>query len=128
MPSLWTSGFSAANANGKAARNDGVKDGSLKTSAGAVASFIGAYLRRYGVAYLMMLLSFQLLAKSLQAKNVLRSRWLAVRLLLPIATLKPMEFIASLTGRKIGWLNENGAAKVASIVAVLLAAAINVLR
>mmetsp|Transcript_32705 Transcript_32705/g.79176 ORF Transcript_32705/g.79176 Transcript_32705/m.79176 type:complete len:199 (+) Transcript_32705:142-738(+) len=66
LPSLWTGGFSA---NDKSSlQNSGSDKKSADTRRG-IANSLAAYLRRYGLAYFMMLLSMQLLTRSLSAKK-----------------------------------------------------------
>ncbi|KAL9185968.1 hypothetical protein ACHAXT_005206 [Thalassiosira profunda] len=123
LPSLWTSGFSAENK----ARRPGEK--SVDTA--GFASLAILYLRRYGLAYLMLLLSTQMMVRSLLAgEKALSVKWLAFRTILPLLALKPTRIIAATLGqkRRLGWLSRGGTAKLAGLVAVLTSGIAYVLR
>lgn len=107
-PSLWTGGFSA-NKKG------------VQGSDESMANLFVNYLRRYGLAYMMLLLSTQLLARSLTAKTIVSPKWMAARIVLSFAALKPLSLLAAFAGRgKIGWMNKNGTTKLASAIAAVL--------
>eukprot|EP00591_Stephanopyxis_turris_P010543 CAMPEP_0195530304 /NCGR_PEP_ID=MMETSP0794_2-20130614/33150_1 /TAXON_ID=515487 /ORGANISM="Stephanopyxis turris, Strain CCMP 815" /LENGTH=146 /DNA_ID=CAMNT_0040661785 /DNA_START=310 /DNA_END=750 /DNA_ORIENTATION=+ len=121
LPNLWTGGFDS---------NDRLLDDQAKTATG-IANLFTQYCRRYAIAYLNLLVSTQLLAKSLFAKKelVLSSKWVAARVVLPLAALKPIRMIAALSERrKIGWLKENRAIKLSGVTAALLTALAFILR
>jgi len=122
LPSLWMGGF---NANGQKLSNT-----SSDATAKGIGNFPGIYyLRRYGLAYLMLLISSQLFITSLSVNKVMSSKWIAVRMLLPFVALKPMSMFASFAERRrIGWLNKNGTTKLASVMAVLMTILAFVLR
>jgi len=124
LPSLWTGGFVA-----NKVQKSGSDENSLKTKMGIVANLFVSYLRRYGLAYLMLLLSTQLLARSLSVKEVVSYKWVAARIVMSFAALKPVNMLAAFAGRrKIGWLNKNGTTKLASAIAGVLTILSIVLR
>ena len=102
LPSLWTGGYTP-NASDKPQKN-------YETNVGIENKF-AVYLRRYVVAYLLLLLSAQLLTKSLSAKQVL---------LVPFTLLKPLRALATIFSEllRVGWLKKNGTSKLAVAVAV----------
>ena len=111
LPSLWTGGYTP-NASDKPQKN-------YETNVGIENKF-AVYLRRYVVAYLLLLLSAQLLTKSLSAKQVFSSKWLAARVLVPFTLLKPLRALATIFSEllRVGWLKKNGTSKLAVAVAV----------
>ena len=125
---MWTGGF--ASNNGK--NNIGGNSASDNNGSGGrtIANLLVLYLRRYALAYLMMLLSTQMLVKSLLPKKVWSAKWVAaVRILLPIVTLKPLNMVASFAERReIRWLRTNGTTKVATVLAVFISAVSFALR
>ena len=127
-PTLWTGGFASTNGKnnigGSASNNNGNGDR-------RIANLLVLYLRRYALAYLAMLLSTQMLVKSLLpiGKKVLPAKWVAVRILLPIVTLKPLNMLASFAERReIRWLQTNGTTKLATVLAVFVSAVSFALR
>ena len=108
LPSLWTGGF-AANSVQNAGRRGG-KD-TNRNKRDIIARVFATYLKRYGIAYLMLLLSTQLLTKSLSVKKVMATKkWvLAARAIVPFVALKPMNMLAATMAerKQIGWLNRN---------------------
>ena len=119
-PTLWTGGFNSNSANN-------MTNGSEKNS---IANLIRIYMRRYALAYMMILLSTQALAKSvLPVTKVWSAKYVAARILLPIVTLKPINMLASLAERRsIPWLKTNGTNKLVAIVAMLITAVSFALR
>ena len=77
------------------------------------------YLRRYGIAYLFILLSTQLLLSSriISAKQIvlpLSSASSSIRLLVPLVILKPLNLLCTMLVTKLGrirWLNKDGGTK-----------------
>ena len=125
-PTLWTGGFASNNGRnigGASGNNNGNGDRTI-------ANLLVLYLRRYALAYLMMLLSTQMLVKSLLPKKVWSAKWVAaVRILLPIVTLKPLNMVASFAERReIRWLRTNGTTKFATVLAVFISAVSFALR
>ena len=119
-PTLWTGGFASNNGRnigGASGNNNGNGDRTI-------ANLLVLYLRRYALAYLMMVLSTQMLVKSVLpiSKKVWSAKWVAaVRILLPIVTLKPLIIVASLAERReIRWLRTNGTTKLATVLAVFI--------
>ena len=122
LPSLWTGGFNASQQNAGS-----VKDGGEATT--GVVGLLVKYLRQYALAYLMLLASTELLARSLSAKKALSSKWVIVRVFLPLVALTPMRVFAAFAGqRRLAWLNKNGTTKLASFVAMLMTLLACVLR
>ena len=113
LPSLWTGGYTP-NAIDKPFQEN------YETNVGIENKF-AVYLRRYVVAYLLLLLSTQLLTKSLSAKQVFSSKWLAARVIVPFAFLKPLSALATVFAEllRVGWLKKDGTSKLAVAVAVL---------
>ena len=123
-PTLWTGGF-ASNYNGKNNIGSGSSASDNNGFGGrTIANLLVLYLRRYALAYLMMVLSTQMLVKSVLpiSKKVWSAKWVAaVRILLPIVTLKPLNIVASLAERReIRWLRTNGTTKLATVLAVFI--------
>mmetsp|Transcript_18756 Transcript_18756/g.30313 ORF Transcript_18756/g.30313 Transcript_18756/m.30313 type:complete len:138 (+) Transcript_18756:1-414(+) len=118
LPSLWTGGFT------NTVNNENVSFGD-ETSKG-IGNRAVYFLRHYGLAYSMLLVSSQLLAmaSSQSAKQFLSSKWIGLRMLISFVALKPLNVVASLAGRRrIGWLNQlnkNGTTKLAGVMAVLM--------
>ena len=120
-PTLWTGGFNANSAN-----NDNMSNGGEKNS---IANLIRIYMRRYALAYMMILLSTQALVRSLLPTKVWSTKYVVGRILLPIVTLKPISMFAALAERRsIPWLKTNGTNKLAAIVAMLITAVSFALR
>lgn len=116
LPTLWTGGFSSSRQ--KITSSD-KQNG--ETGRGIGNSPVIRYMRHYGLAYLVLLLSSQLLGRPLSARQAFSSRWIAVRVLLPLVALKPMNMFASLAEqRKMRWANNNGTTKLASAVAAFM--------
>ena len=112
-PTLWTGGFNSNSANNNNMTNGGEKN--------SVANLIRIYLRRYALAYMMILLSTQALAKSVLPAKVWSAKYVVARILLPIVTLKPLHMISALLERRsIPWLKTNGTNKLAAIIAMLI--------
>ena len=123
-PTLWTGGF-ASNYNGKNNIGSGSSASDNNGFGGrTIANLLVLYLRRYALAYLMMVLSTQMLVKSVLpiSKKVWSAKLVAsVRILLPIVTLKPLTMVASLAERReIRWLQTNGTTKLATVLAVFI--------
>ena len=123
-PTLWTGGF-ASNYNGKNNIGGGSSASDNNGFGGrTIANLLVLYLRRYALAYLMMLLSTQMLVKSVLpiSKKVWSAKLVAsVRILLPIVTLKPLTMVASLAERReVRWLQTNGTTKLATVLAVFI--------
>lgn len=119
MPSLWTGGFNAGQ-NKRAVQNSGSGENGVENRMG-IPGLIMTYMRRYGLAYMMLLLSTQLLSRSLAVKKVMSSKWVAARVVLAFAILKPLNVISSLLGqRQIGGFEKHGTTKLAGMVAMLL--------
>jgi hypothetical protein len=115
FPSLWTGGY---NANKKVANS--TVDGGVDPPSDAGKKLI-VYLRRYGPAYLMLLLSTQFLARSVLSKRVMWSKLPAVRMTLPIVVLKPISAVATFLGRRqIMWLSKSGTTKIACGLSTLM--------
>lgn len=115
-PTLWTGGFNGNNNN--------VSDNNKKIG---MQKLLVIYLRRYALAYMMMLLSVQVLtnSKALPIKKVwsANSRWVytAMKLILPVATLKPISMLSALAERRqLRWMNNT--TKLAAIIAALMTA------
>ena len=121
-PSLWTGGFNSNSANNNNMTNGGEKN--------SIAHLIRIYMRRYALAYMVILLSTQVLAKSvLPATKVWSAKYVVARILLPFVTLKPISMLAAFTERRsIPWLKTNGTNKLAAIVAMLITAVSFALR
>jgi len=116
LPSLWTGGFDA---NDEKSKDYSSKNGDAEN--GIRMSPVTHYLRRHAFAYLVLLISSQLLTRSLSAKQATSSRWIALRVIIPLVSLKPMSILASFAGRRrMVWLNTNGTTKLASIIAALM--------
>lgn len=116
LPSLWTGGYNSNPSDKIATR------GGSEYNVGVVAAF-SVYLRRYGVAYLVLLLSAQLLTRTLSAKRVCSSMWLAsAGMLIPLTMLKPLSSIATILVERLRvvWLEKDGASKLAVVVAALV--------
>jgi len=124
VPSLWTRGFDGTK---NAVQNAGY-DKDDGGAAREIARSLALCLRRYGLAYLMLLLSTQVLTRSLAAKSVLSSKWVAVRILLPLIALKPMSMLSAIPGRQISWLNKNGTTKLAGVIAAVMSVLAFILR
>jgi len=120
-PTLWTGGFNANSANNNMA-NGGEKN--------SIANLIRINIRRYALAYMMILLSTQALAKSvLPATKVWSAKYVVARIFLPIVTFQPINMLSSLAERRsIPWLKTNGTNKLAAIVAMLITAVSFALR
>ena len=120
LPSLWTGGFAANSVQNATGR--GGKDAN-RNKRDIIARVFATYLKRYGIAYLMLLLSTQLLTKSLSVKKVMATKkWvLAARAIVPFVALKPMNMLAATMAerKQIGWLNRNNAGIVAVIVSAI---------
>ena len=126
LPSLWTNGF---NANGQKLRNTSSDAENIETVEGIGNLPVIYYLRRYGLAYLMLLISSQLLTRSLSVKNVMSSECIAVRMLWPFVVLKPMSVFSSFAEqRRMCWLNKIDTTKLAGVMAVLMTILAFVLR
>lgn len=113
-PTLWTGGFYS---NG---RSKDVENGSGDGRKIGIANLLLLYLRRYGLAYIIMLISTQILVKSLlPVKKIWTTKvWvLASRILLPIVTLKPLEMVASFAEKRE---KNYGITKLATVLAVLI--------
>ena len=120
IPTLWTNGYTAP--NNAIATNDNDKSMQQKNGDNLMAA-IGInfirYLRRYGIAYLFILLSTQLLLSSriISAKQIvlpLSSLSSSIRLLVPFVILKPLNVLCTMLVTKLGrirWLNKDGATK-----------------
>ena len=121
-PTLWTGGFNSNSANYNDMANGGENNN--------IANLIRIYMRRYALAYMMILLSTQALAKSvISVTKVWSAKYVVARILLPIVTLKPINILASLAERRsIPWLKTNGTNKLAAIVAMLITAVSFALR
>ncbi|KAL3810768.1 hypothetical protein ACHAXA_001593 [Cyclostephanos tholiformis] len=112
LPSLWTGGYSA-NSNDRPAR--GVSENKVN-----IVRAYSVYLRRYGLAYFLLLLSAQLLTRTLSAKRVCSSKWLAYGVLIfSLAMLKPLSAFATMLAERsrVVWLEKDGALKLAVVVA-----------
>ena len=123
LPSLWTGGY---NANSNVNMNTGSGNDGMERKRG-----VAIYLRRYGLAYLMLVLSTQLLAKSVSTKKVMAAKWVAARIVVSFAALKPINILASAVGsrwKQLGWLNRNGTTKLAGVFAMLITIVAFVLR
>ena len=114
-PTLWTGGFNS---------NGGQSDNATKIG---MQKLLVIYLRRYALAYMMMLLSVQVLtnSKALPIKKVwsANSRWVytAMKLILPVATLKPISMLSALAERRqLRWMNNT--TKLTAIIAALMTA------
>jgi len=120
-PTLWTGGFNSNSAN------NNMTNGGENNS---IANLIIIYMRRYALAYMMILLSTQALTKSvLPVTKVWSTKYVVGRILLPIVTLKPISMLAALAERRsIPWLKTNGTNKLAAIVAMLITAVSFALR
>ena len=119
-PTLWTGGFNSNSANNNNMANGGEKN--------SIANLIRIYMRRYALAYMMILLSTQALLKSVPATKVWSTKYAVGRILLPIVTLKPIRMLALFAERSIPWLETNGTNKLAAIVALLITAVSFALR
>jgi len=120
-PTLWTGGFNSNSANYNMA------NGREKSS---IANLIRIYMRRYALAYMMILLSSQVLAKSvISVTKVWSTKYVVARILLPVVTLKPINMLALFAERRsIPWLKTDSTNKLAAIVAVLITAVSFALR
>jgi len=122
-PTLWTGGFNSNSANYNNMTNGGENN--------SIAQLIRIYMRRYALAYMMILLSTQVLAKSVlnPATKVWSTKYVLARILLPIVTFKPINMLSSLAERRsIPWLKTNGTNKWAAIVALIITAVSFALR
>lgn len=121
IPTLWTNGYTAP--NNAIATNDNSKSMQQKNGDNLMAA-IGInfirYLRRYGIAYLFILLSTQLLLSSriISAKQIVlplsSASSSSIRLLVPLVILKPLNLLRTMLVTKLGrirWLNKDGATK-----------------
>ena len=124
LPSLWTGGF-AANNSMQNATGRGGKD-TNRNKRDIIARVFATYLKRYGIAYLMLLLSTQLLTKSVSVKQVVATKWVvAARAIVSFVALKPMNMLAATIAerKQIGWLTRNNeTTMLAGIVAVIVSA------
>jgi hypothetical protein len=116
LPSLWTGGYSA-NTNDKPGRKN-----SENCNVGIENAF-AVYLRRYGFAYLLLLLSAELWTRSLSSKQVLSSKWLAARVLVPFAILKPLSALAAIFADllRMRSLKKDGIMNLMSVAVAVLA-------
>ena len=97
LPSLWTTGF---NSNSNSLPSTNTED-NIRDSATVVAR-MAVTLRRLLLPYLTLLMSTQLLEASLTAKSMLPpilsrkllSKYMLMRILLPIIALKPLDLLA----------------------------------
>lgn len=113
-PTLWTGGFNSNSGN------NNMTNGGEKNS---ITNLIRIYMRRYALAYMMILLSTQALAKSVLPAKVWSAKYVVARILLPIVTLKPLHMLSSFAERRsIPLLNTNGMNKLATVVAMLITA------
>jgi hypothetical protein len=98
LPSLWMGGY-APNANNKPFQKNSENNVGIESK-------FAVYLRRYVFAYLLLLLSAQLLTKLLSTKQVLSSKLLAARVLVSFALLKPLSALATIFAEllRVGWL------------------------
>lgn len=121
LPSLWTNGYTAHNHTITPNNNNSLQQKNIMVAIGIT---LFRYLRRYGIAYLFILLSTQLLLLSRipSAKQIVlpislsssKKLSIVVRLLLPFVILKPMIVLFTMLVTKlprIGLLNKDGATK-----------------
>ncbi|EED90921.1 predicted protein [Thalassiosira pseudonana CCMP1335] len=133
IPSLWTGGFNAGVVERRAVLGvQKVVDGDngvgemngmegVKTR---VAYYIKRYLRRYGLAYLALVLSSHVVARSLSsaAKKGLTAKGIAVRIVPPLLALKPIQMMTiALSDRfQFRWLKEIGTTKMAMMLGMMM--------
>ncbi|KAL7471154.1 hypothetical protein ACHAXS_011456 [Conticribra weissflogii] len=131
ISSLWTTGF-RADQNGGGRKNvdaEVVGKKSLKTSGrvnvGSFAEIVLFMLRRYAVAYLVLLLSTNVLANTLISKKskFVSGKWIAARLVLPLLIVRPIDTVASFAAKieNSSWFGRDGTTKLATVIGGMLA-------
>ncbi len=113
LPSLWTGGYTP-----NADKNPFHENS--ESNVGIENKFV-VYLQQYVFAHLLLLLSAQLLTKSLSAKQFLSSKWLTALVLVSFAILKLLSALATILAEllRVDWLKKDGTLKLAVAVAVL---------
>lgn len=99
LPSLWTTGF---NSNSNSLPGTNIEDNNIRNGVTAIARMI-VTLRRLLLPYLTLLVSAELLEASLTARSILSpilsrkllSKYMLIRILIPIIALKPLDLLAS---------------------------------
>lgn len=73
-------------------------------------------LRRYGLAYLMLVAStsYVLMCRQVTVKMV------AIRGLVPLLALKPIDAVVGRISLRLNWLRENGVSKLAAVLGVVV--------
>mmetsp|Transcript_19363 Transcript_19363/g.38267 ORF Transcript_19363/g.38267 Transcript_19363/m.38267 type:complete len:263 (-) Transcript_19363:201-989(-) len=138
ISSLWISGF-LADQNGGGKKNvdaEIVGKKSLDTNGkkiiGSFVASILTMLRRYAVAYLILLLSANVLANTLTSKTtkLVSGKWIAARLILPLLVVKPIDIVASFAAKieTSGWFSRDGTTKLATVIGGMLAVVAMALR
>ena len=128
ISSLWTAGFTANQNGGKMTNSKSDQTGKIeeaKTNVQGAAMAMWMLLRRYVVAYFTLLLSTHVVANSLSSKagKLLSSKWLGIRLILPLVALKLVDMLATFAGRMqtMVWLGKNGTAKMSIAIGGMVA-------
>jgi hypothetical protein len=120
MPGLWTGGYSREAVGAVAPRWMGdliiSKDGEVARWRRVLFGCLMT-MRRYGVAYMMLVLSASYV--TLQKQST--AKLIGARLVLPLLVIKPLDVVASRITPRIGWLRKNGMTKLAAVLSMIAA-------